>query len=113
MNEHPLHCDCAACLNGDALPDRSAIDHQPRRAERDQVDEIVTAVAVQSRVTVDDILGRSRRHAINQARHEVWRRLREELRWSYPMIGKRFGVHHTTVMSALGAKPVRGKGVAA
>jgi len=102
-----LFCDCAACLNGAALPDRSAVDHQRGGTERDQADGIVTAVALRTRVPEAEILGRSRRHPIIQARHEVWRRMRDELKWSYPMIGKRFGVDHTTVMSALGAKGKR------
>jgi chromosomal replication initiation ATPase DnaA len=65
------------------------------------VDEIIAEVASTTSITAEEILGRSHLRPIVQARHEVWRRVRAELGWSYPMIGKRFGRAHGPVMAAL------------
>ncbi len=106
-----------------ATADRTAVDHQPcspgvvpcrvEVSTTNQVEAILAEVARRTCITEQEILGKSHLRPIVQARHEVWRRVRAELGWSYPMIGKRFAVDHTTVMSALGAKPRARKVVAA
>ena len=63
-------------------------------------------------MTMDDIRARSRLAPIVLARADCMRRLRFEKGWSYPRIGRFFGMDHTTVMhnvnrSAL--KPVANK----
>lgn len=68
------------------------------------VDEIVAEVSLAASIDVEEIRGRSHMRPIVKARHEVWRRVRAELGWSYPMIGKRFAVDYTTVMAALGGR---------
>jgi chromosomal replication initiation ATPase DnaA len=65
------------------------------------VDEIIAEVANATSITPEEILGRSHLRPIVKARHEVWRRVRVELGWSYPMIGKRFGRAHGPVMAAI------------
>ncbi|UOF77288.1 dnaa protein helix-turn-helix [Caudoviricetes sp.] len=66
-----------------------------------RVDQIVAEVAAETCITPDEIMGRSHLRDIVRARHEVWRRVRAELGWSYPMLGKRFGVDDSTVQAAL------------
>lgn len=97
--------------------DRPYLDHQPEQAKALRrpglsarpvtpvltVEEIVANVAAVYSVTTGEIWGRGHDRPIAKARHEVWRRMRADLGWSFPMIGKRFGVQHSTVMRALGA----------
>ena len=63
--------------------------------------EIIIAVAGKRRVDVDDMLGPSRDAEYVAARRECYRRLRTELGWSLPRIGRVFGRHHATVLYAL------------
>ena len=72
-----------------------------------RIDQIIEAVSVETCITAEEILGRHHFPAIVKARHEVWRRVRTELGWSYPMIGKRFGVDGSSVVSALRGKKAR------
>ncbi len=49
---------------------------------------------------LDDVCGRHRGPAAVAGRHECWWHLRS-MGWSYPEIGRLWGVHHTTVMEAV------------
>lgn len=64
----------------------------------------VDRVATEHHVTLHELLGSSRAPHIVAARHEAWRRVVEEMGWSYGSTARAFGVHHTSVMSALGGK---------
>lgn len=55
-------------------------------------------------VTYGEVRGRDRYARIARARHQVWRELRA-LGWSLSEIGREFGVHHTTVLSAVNKVP--------
>ena len=49
-------------------------------------------------VTIEDIFSRNRAVYVMAARADCMRRLRETRGWSYPRIGKYFGMDHTTVL---------------
>lgn len=51
--------------------------------------------------TRDDVLGRSRKPVYAAARREVYRRL-HDAGWNFSEIGRRMGVHHTSVLHGLG-----------
>ena len=72
------------------------IEPQPRRLGR----HIIAEVAKAHRVTVSDILGQSRRVPIVTARHEAMRRIRSELGYSFPQIGRMFDRDHSSIIWA-------------
>ncbi len=80
--------------------DRSFVDHGPSVVTMDDVrfHLIVCSVAIVHDVRVDDILGRSHLPDIVVARHEAMLQVREELRLSYPALGRLFDRDHRTVM---------------
>ncbi len=69
-----------------------------------RIAEIVAEVSAETFVTGREILGRALFQPVVKARHEVWRRVRLELGWSYPEIGKRFGVDASSVTTALNGR---------
>lgn len=50
------------------------------------------------RITVEDVMGRSRKAHIVRARGDIIRRLRFDCKWSYPRIGAFMQRDHTTIM---------------
>ena len=71
-----------------------------RRHSTSGTRRIIEAAAHEYGLTVEDILGDSRRRQIVAARWEAARRLREA-GLSYPHIGELLNRHHTTVMHAV------------
>lgn len=63
--------------------------------------EILSAVCKAHRVSVKEVVGRSRYAPLVAARHEAMWRMWQETRMSTPMIGKCFGRDHATVLHAL------------
>lgn len=59
---------------------------------------IVMEVAMESGVSVHDILGKSHEREISKARHKAMFRVRRETGRSYPAIGRFFNRHHSTVI---------------
>jgi chromosomal replication initiation ATPase DnaA len=78
-----------------------------------RVRRILEAVAKAHRVRVSDMLGPSRMRVHVVARREAMCELRKlsiggtSNPFSYPAIGRIFNRHHTSVMAACGAIPVR------
>jgi hypothetical protein len=68
---------------------------------------ILHAVALQHKTDAEEILGRSRRRSVVMARFEVFYRLRVELAYSYPKIGKLMKKDHSTIVH--GVNKVRQK----
>lgn len=63
---------------------------------------LVQQVAAKHSVTVDDIMGKSRRRYIVRARQEAMAVIYTEFpMWSLPIIGKYFGRDHTTVLHSV------------
>lgn len=62
--------------------------------------EFVEAECRRRNVPVDWVLGRERYADVVRARHEVWYAVRQTLGFSYPHIGRIFGVDHSTVLHA-------------
>ena len=62
--------------------------------------EVAKEIARKHHVTLDELLGRRRLGPEASARHELWRRLYEEIP-SLPKLGEIFGRDHTTVMAAV------------
>lgn len=58
-------------------------------------------VARSHHVTQGEVVGRTRRLTPTKARHELWRRLRDEHGFSYPEIGSLFDRDHTTIMAGI------------
>ena len=52
-------------------------------------------------VPMFEVLGRTRRPTPTKARHEVWRRLRDDHEFSFNEIAALFDRDHTTVMSGI------------
>lgn len=63
--------------------------------------DVIQEVADKHDTTAKDILFHSRFHSISQARQEACFRLRCELGWSYPRIGKFIGRDHSTIITAV------------
>lgn len=70
--------------------------------------ETAQEIALKHRVRLEDMLGGDRHMAPSLARHAFWLELRR-IAYSLPQIGALFGVHHTTVMSALRRFPAEPK----
>lgn len=69
---------------------------------------IIKEVCERHRLSPSAVLSRSRMNEIVIARHEIWHRVRSELGWSYPRIGKVIGgFDHTTVLSGVRAHEAR------
>lgn len=52
-------------------------------------------------VPMFEVLGRTRRPTPTKARHEVWRRLRDDYEFSFNEIAALFDRDHTTVMNGI------------
>ncbi len=64
--------------------------------------DIIANVALRHDVTVSQLMGRKRYPEFVAARHEAMFRIRQELVWSFPKIGKLFGRRdHSTIMHAV------------
>lgn len=77
-------------------------------------DVIVDEVARGFKVTRDEIMGDSRERHVCVARSCAMAVVREHTNWSWPVIGRYFGRHHTTVMAQVGrvmADPTLAEGV--
>lgn len=67
----------------------------------DYHDLIIKNVVKKHSVSMMELTGRTRRHEVVNARHEIAYRLRMELGYSFPMIGKLLGDRdHTTAMAS-------------
>ncbi|NBN62077.1 helix-turn-helix domain-containing protein [Pannonibacter tanglangensis] len=60
---------------------------------------IASEIAAKHRVTLADLTGPCRQRAIFRARAELAYRLRTELGWSFPRIGRLLNRDHTTIMN--------------
>lgn len=68
---------------------------------RPKLREIVLEVVEARGLSLSDICSRRRTSAVVAGRHECWFHIRNELAWSYPEIGRLWGVDHTTVISGV------------
>jgi chromosomal replication initiation ATPase DnaA len=59
---------------------------------------IVARVARRHRVDPSDLMSDDRTCVMTYARQEAYARVRDDLGWSYPRIGRFFGRNHATVM---------------
>jgi chromosomal replication initiation ATPase DnaA len=59
--------------------------------------ELAQAVAKKHWVTLDDLLGRSRRGCAARARHELWAKLYDEAIPTFSALGRIFGRDHKTI----------------
>lgn len=61
-------------------------------------------------LALEDVTSSSRLNDLVIARHEIWARMRDELSWSYPRIGRAFGdFDHSSVISGIRAHAERQK----
>lgn len=63
--------------------------------------QIAEEVAVQTGISADDMLSRSRKLPVRRARWHIWKRLAER-GWSSMRIGKVWNFDHTTILHGLG-----------
>jgi len=63
--------------------------------------DILRDVCKSQGVTRDEIFSRNRNKKLVMARAVIYDRIRKELGWSYPRIGKIFGRDHTTVLHGI------------
>lgn len=63
--------------------------------------QLAQRIAREGRVTVTDMLGRSKLRSVVRARHRFCAVVRSSLGLSYPEIGRLIGRDHTTVMNAV------------
>lgn len=61
---------------------------------------IMREVAQAHRVSVDDMIGPRKHRVVYQARREAMARIRDELGFSFPKIGRLFNRDHTSVLAA-------------
>jgi chromosomal replication initiation ATPase DnaA len=88
----------------DFILDRNEAVETPRETIR----AIIAVAAAAERVSIDDVLGASRKRAVVRARHAAMRAVKARYpHRSFPEIGRIFGCHHTTVIYALGAQKRR------
>ena len=81
---------------------RQALDNLIARQEKLTLEDILRAVARHYSVSVEGLVGRSRRKEVVQARHVAMYLAREETSGSLPKIGQAFGGRdHTTVMHGI------------
>lgn len=66
-----------------------------------RVTAYVMEAAREHSVAAEEVLGRSRRKRVKEARHQVMRRLYAD-EWTISAIGRALGLHHTTVLHAVG-----------
>jgi hypothetical protein len=67
---------------------------------RQIIEAVIAASAAAQRVTVDDVMGRSRRRPFSLARMAAMVVLRRHTKMSFPHIGSIFHRDHTTILSA-------------
>lgn len=70
---------------------------------------IIRDVAREHGVSFDDILGPSRNRNVVRPRREAMHRIRQELGYSYPKIGRLFNRDHSTVLWATRGGRLRGE----
>lgn len=63
--------------------------------------QVIREVAEAHGLSIEDLVGPSRKHAHIRARWEAMRRIKEEFDLSLPRIGRFFNKDHTTVLNAL------------
>ena len=63
--------------------------------------DILRDVCKSQGVTRDEIFSRNRNKKLVMTRAVIYDRIRKELGWSYPRIGKIFGRDHTTVLHGI------------
>ena len=63
--------------------------------------DLLRTVANDHFIPLAQIVGRSRRPTPTRARHEVWRRLRDEHEFSFNEIAALFDRDHTSIMSGI------------
>ena len=84
------------------------IEPRPRRiVAPERCRKIIMDVARARGVDTASIMDKSRKNVIARARHEIFYRLRTELGWSYPRIGRVFGLDHTTVLWGASSHAIR------
>jgi chromosomal replication initiation ATPase DnaA len=80
--------------------DGSLIDPAPPVAARKTARNIIAEVATEHKVRAAEMLGPRRWGYLIKPRHEAMKRIRDELGYSYPLIGRIFGRDHVTVIWA-------------
>jgi chromosomal replication initiation ATPase DnaA len=82
----------------------------PERDRNFSFRALVAEIAEKEGVTVAQLLSRTRKEPVPQVRWKVFAALNER-GWSLPMIARRFGMNHTSVLYGLrrhsGAAPAR------
>jgi len=94
------HCEKDLCL---CPPVHAGVLELSTRWRRPMPQEVTRAVARYSRVTLQEIHGRSSAPVIVRARHLAMFMVRVDSGRSYPEIGSFFGRDHSTVIHAHGA----------
>jgi len=80
--------------------DGSLIDPAPPVAARKTARNIIAEVATEHKVRAAEMLGPRRWGYLIKPRHEAMKRIRDELGYSYPLIGRIFARDHATVIWA-------------
>lgn len=104
-------------VSGDATPQSSGNDNaasnerlpprSPRGRALDLCREIIWwHTALGSPVTLELVMGERREHWISAVRGDCVRRVREVTKWSYPRIGRFFGLDHSTCIHHVQARGV-------
>lgn len=82
-------------------------NHTPISHSRERAEAIVADVARKHRTSLERLLAKGTARSISWPRHEAMDRIRIELHWSLPMIGRLFNCHHTTALYGIGAHRAR------
>lgn len=80
--------------------DGTPIEAPPKKFAR----EIIAEVATSHGLLMADLVGKPKVHSLIEPRRAAMKRVRAELGYSYPQIGRLFNRDHTTVMYALRGK---------
>lgn len=72
---------------------------------KEQIEKIIREVAEKHELPVERLLGRQRSGELIPARVEIAVRLRNELKMSYPQIGRAMGRDHSSIMYYIKWKP--------
>jgi chromosomal replication initiation ATPase DnaA len=86
----------------DAAKKLKAAAEEERRWEiKPSIANITRGVCLKHAMTLEEILSKDRSGLKIKARRELFWSIRTKLKWSYPKIGKRFGLNHTTILHSV------------
>ena len=80
---------------------KAAVEEAGRQEMKPNFSSIVRGICLKHSMTLEEIVSRDRSGPKIKARRELFWSIRTKLKWSYPKIGNKFGLNHTTVLHSV------------